>query len=450
MTTSPTSHGADPGARAEFALRLGRFIDASPSPYHACANVAARLRAAGFTEVGERTTWGSDTPRLGFAVRGGSIAAWALPEGASAEDLAARGFRVVGAHTDSPNLRVKPRPDTGRAGFRQLGVEVYGGVLLNSWLDRDLGLSGRAFVERDGALEQHLFLAPRPLARVPQLAIHLDREINVDGLKLDRQQHMAPVLQVGDAREGAFVEFLADELGVAASSIKSYDAMLHDLTPSSPLGTDASMLAAPRLDNLCSAFCGLEALLSAAEGGRLEAPVLVTLFDHEEVGSASRGGADGPMLGDVVERLLLAHGGDRATYLRALQSSLCVSADMAHAVHPNYPERHEPDHHVFMNRGPVIKINANQRYATEAETEAVFQAACERADVPFQKWVMRTNMACGSTIGPLTAAQHGSRTVDVGCAQLSMHSARGVCGISDPAWMTEALVECLLGDVSPR
>ena len=250
-------------------------------------------------------------------------------------------------------------------------------------------------------------------------------------------------MAVGDSKEGAFLEFLAQELGVAPGAIKSYDAMVHDLTPSGLLGAESDMLAAPRLDNLCSSYCGLTALLEAAEKGP-PAALAVTLFDHEEVGSGSRGGADGPLLGDIAERLVLARGGDRAAYLRALQASICISADMAHAVHPNYVDRHEPDHHVHLNAGPVIKINANQRYATEAETEALFQLACERAGVPFQKWVMKTNMACGSTIGPLTAARHGMRTVDVGCAQLSMHSARELCGVKDPAWMVSALGEMFL------
>ncbi len=419
---------------------LASYIDASPSPYHACAESARRLDAAGFQAVDEGAPWGADLAPKGYVLRGGAIFAWSVPQGTAPE----RGFRLVGAHTDSPNLRVKPRPDAGSAGFRQLGVEVYGGVLLNSWLDRDLGLSGRAYVEEGGALVEKLFLVDKPILRVPQLAIHLDRDVTPNGLKLDKQAHMSPVMAVGDRSEGAFLEYLSGELEVDAKAIKSYDAMVHDLTPSTLLGVDESMLAAPRLDNLCSSYCGVEALLRATQAGSSR-PMAVALFDHEEVGSGSRGGADGPLMGDVMERLVLARGGDRETYLRALSDSLCISADMAHAVHPNYADRHEPDHHIFMNRGPVIKINANQRYATEAGTEALFQTACERTDVPFQKWVMKTNMACGSTIGPLTAAQHGMPTVDVGCAQLSMHSAREVCGSMDPEWMIVALTETLKG-----
>jgi len=422
------------------ALDLAAFIDASPSPYHACAATVARLQGAGFAPVVETETW-KDVPARGYVLRGGSLFAWYLPENA----IPSTGFRIIGAHTDSPNLRVKPRPDTGSVGFRQLGVEVYGGVLLNSWLDRDLGLSGRAYVEADGNLVERLFRIDRPILRVPQLAIHLDREIGSSGLKLDKQKHMAPVMGVGDSKEGAFLALLGAELGVLPAAIKSYDAMVHDLTPSALLGVDRDMLAAPRLDNLCSAYCGLEALIAAADRSAPR-PLGLTLFDHEEVGSGSRGGADGPLLGDIIERLILSKTGGRSAYLAALQDSICVSSDMAHAVHPNYADRHEPDHHVHLNRGPVIKVNANQRYATEAGTEAFFQLACERANVPFQKWVMRTNMACGSTIGPITAAKLGMRTVDVGCAQLSMHSAREMCGALDPAYMVAALTEALLLD----
>lgn len=419
------------------AIELAAAIDASPSPYHACQTAASMLWDAGFQACDESDSW-KDLPERGYVVRGGALLAWCAPLGLDP----ATGYRFIGAHTDSPNLRVKPRPDSGRAGFRQLGVEVYGGVLLNSWLDRDLGLSGRAYVQENGALTEKLFLIDRPILRVPQLAIHLDRSINDSGLSLDKQQHMSPIMAVGDRSEGAFRKLLGEAMDVSPDTIKSYDAMVHDLTPSKLIGTEEDMLAAPRLDNLCSAFLGIHALIAAAESPPSR-PMAVTLFDHEEVGSGSRGGADGPLLSDILERAVLARGGDRDAYLRALHDSICISADMAHAVHPNYPERHEPDHHVFLNKGPVIKINANQRYATEAETEAFFQIACERAGVPFQKWVMRTNMACGSTIGPLTAARHGIRTVDVGCAQLSMHSARELCGAFDPEWMVAALTQAL-------
>jgi aspartyl aminopeptidase len=263
--------------------------------------------------------------------------------------------------------------------------------------------------------------------------------VNDKGLVLNRQLHLAPLWALGDREQGGFHHYLSGRIEAPAEDIRSFDVMFHSIEPSRILGRDGELLAAPRLDNLCSCFCGLEALLAIAEGGDAAGPVVLALFDHEEVGSSSRGGAAGPPLEHVMERLVLARGGDRQDLLRALASSLCVSADMAHATHPNYPERHEPDHLVFLN-------NTNQRYATEAITAAQFESACRSAGVPLQSFVTRTDLACGSTIGPLTATRLGIPTVDVGCPQLSMHSARELCGILDPAQLTDALEPLLRGD----
>ena len=426
--------------RLETARALGRYIDASPSPYHAVAEAAERLSKAGFQRLSEREPWKLD-PGLYFVVRGGSLSAFAIPPGARP----ATGFRILGAHTDSPNLRIKPRPDTSGGGLAQLGVEIYGGVLLNSWLDRDLGLSGRVFLRpeaEDGGGEEpleRLFLIDRPLLRVPQLAIHLNREIREEGLRLNPQLHMAPISGSLETSM-TFQDLLAEALELDPGSILAYDAMCHDLQPSRLSGWREEFLSAPRLDNLCSSFCCLSALLARLdeESEPTHLPVLV-LFDHEEVGSESSRGAASPMLPELLERTVLARGGDREDYLRAVADSVAVSADMAHATHPNYPEKHEPDHWLEMNRGPVIKINQNLRYATEGNTEALFQQACERAEVPYQKWVNRTDLACGSTIGPITAARTGIRTVDVGTAQLAMHSSREICGSQDPELFVQAL-----------
>lgn len=421
-----------PDTRSAHALT--DFIDAAPSPYHAAREVAARLQAAGFTALDELDAWSFEEGGY-FVVRGGSLVAWRL----FPDTPPARGFRVLGAHTDSPNLRVKPRPDTSGAGFAQLGVEVYGGALLNSWLDRDLGLSGRAFVRGADGPKERVFRVDRPLLRVPQLAIHLHPEIKEDGLKLNKQDHMVPVWGLTDTAERGFAEWLAEQVGVAPQDLLSWDAMCHDTNPSTLSGQAEEFVSAPRLDNLCSCFSGLEALVEVSAGDSSPRVPVISLFDHEEVGSGSRAGAESPILGDLLERAVLARGGTREDYHRALADSVCVSADMAHATHPNYVEKHDRDHHLSLNKGPVIKINANQRYASEGETEALFQTACEVADVPFQKWVNRTDLACGSTIGPITAAKLGMRTVDVGCAQLAMHSVRELCGSVDPGYMSRAL-----------
>ena len=239
------------------------------------------------------------------------------------------------------------------------------------------------------------------------------------------------------------IHYEAGELGVAADAVLSGDAMCHDVVPSTLAGVDEELVAAPRLDNLCSSFNALEALLATDGAGKDERIAVITLFDHEEVGSTSHRGAGSQLLRDVLERTVLARGGSREDYHRAIADSACVSADMAHATHPNYPEKHEPDHSLFLNQGPVIKINSNLRYASDGETEALFQTACDAAGVPYQKWVNRTDLACGSTIGPITAANLGMRTVDVGCPQLAMHSIREMCGALDPGYMSRAMAAFL-------
>lgn len=416
------------------------FIDASPSPYHAAANAAARLEEAGFVRVDPAGTW--DTVDRGFVVDGGALVAWAAPEGAPAHSP----FRLVGAHTDSPNLRVKARPDVGRAGWRQVGVEVYGGALVNSWLDRDLGISGRLAVRDPASPVGHrieLVAIDRPLLRVPQLAIHLDREVNEKGLLLNKQQHLVPVWGLGARRPGHVVEVVADEVGVAWHEILGWDLMLHDLTPSTLGGSTDELVFAPRLDNLLSSHAGVTALVRAADEPSGPHVAVLCLFDHEEVGSTTSTGAASSLLPRILEQVVHSRGGDRADYLRALASSVCVSADMAHATHPNYAERHEPDHLITLDGGPVLKVNANQRYATDAASTATFQLACDQAGVPTQRYIHRTDMACGSTIGPITAAGLAIPTVDVGVAMLSMHSARELTSSTEPARFIAALTAFL-------
>jgi aspartyl aminopeptidase len=428
------------GSAPAFARELCTFIDAAPTPFHACAEMGARLERAGFVRLSESEPWPRTATRF-YVVRGGALAACALPDAAEPE----RGWRLIGAHTDSPNLRIKPRPDTLRAGLRQLGVEVYGGVLLNSWLDRDLAIAGRAFVRGEhGAPEERLFALAEPLLRVPQLAIHLNREITSEGLHLNAQVHMNPVLAPDTGGEPRFRELLAAALGVDGDALLAWDAMLHDAAGARLVGLDRTLVSAPRLDNLCSCFCALEALLArVASPEPLRRVAGLVFFDHEEVGSGSARGAQSGFLRDLLERSVLARDGGREELFRAVADSVCLSADMAHATHPNYQEKHEPEHPVRINAGPAIKSNANQRYASEGESEPFFIEACERADVPWQRYVHRGDLPCGSTIGPLTAANLGIRTVDVGNPQLAMHSARELCGAHDPVLMARAMAAFL-------
>ncbi|MEW2161735.1 M18 family aminopeptidase [Streptomyces sp. NPDC007084] len=417
---------------------LMSFLTAGPTPYHAVAAAAERLEKAGFRQVAETDAWDASSGGK-YVLRGGAIVAWYVPEGAEPHTP----FRILGAHTDSPNLRVKPLPDTGAHGWRQVAVEIYGGPLLNSWLDRDLGIAGRLSL-RDGSTR--LVNVDRPLLRVPQLAIHLDRSVSTDGLKLDKQRHLQPVWGLGDPREGDLIAFLEDEAGLPAGEVTGWDLMTHSVERPAYLGRDKELVAGPRMDNLLSVHAGTAALAAVAtsDTGPSYIPVLAA-FDHEENGSQSDTGADGPLLGGVLERSVFARGGSYEDRARAFAGTVCLSSDTGHAVHPNYAERHDPTHHPRVNGGPILKVNVNNRYATDGSGRAVFAAACEKAGVPFQSFVSNNSMPCGTTIGPITAARHGIRTVDIGVAILSMHSARELCGADDPFLLTNALVAFLEG-----
>ncbi|WP_327682246.1 M18 family aminopeptidase [Streptomyces sp. NBC_00467] len=426
---------------------LMSFLTASPTPYHAVATAAERLEKAGFRQVQETDAW-DGTTRGRFVLRGGAIIAWFVPEGASAHTP----FRIVGAHTDSPNLRVKPLPDTGAHGWRQVAAEVYGGPLLNSWLDRDLGLAGRLTLRGDtsqaggsGGGSHRLVNIDRPLLRVPQLAIHLDRSVHTDGLKLDKQRHMQPIWGLGDVHEGDLISFLEEETGLAKGDITGWDLMVHSVERPAYLGRDRELLAGPRMDNLLSLHAATAALAAVSASPDLPYIPVLAAFDHEENGSQSDTGADGPLLGTVLERSVFARGGSYEDKARAFAGTVCLSSDTGHAVHPNYAERHDPTHHPRANGGPILKVNVNQRYATDGSGRAVFAAACEKAGVPWQTFVSNNAMPCGTTIGPITAARHGIQTVDVGVAILSMHSARELCGSDDPYLLANAIASFLEG-----
>ncbi|MBJ7463578.1 MAG: M18 family aminopeptidase [Mycolicibacterium sp.] len=402
---------------------LCEFIDASPSPYHVCATAAQRLTAAGYRELSEADAW----PAAGrfFTIRAGSLVAW----DSTTADVP---FRIVGAHTDSPNLRVKQHPDRVIAGWQVVALQPYGGAWLNSWLDRDLGISGRLSVVSSDSVEHLLVRVDDPILRVPQLAIHLSEDRK--GVSLDPQRHVNAVWGVGDRR--SFLGYVAERAGVDESEVLGFDLMTHDLTASAITGADGDFVSAPRLDNQATCYAGLEALLAAPATAFV--PVLA-LFDHEEVGSQSDHGAQSDLLLTVLERITLAGGGGREDFLRRLSESMVASGDMAHATHPNYPERHEPGHQIAVNGGPVLKVQPNLRYATDGRTAAAFALACRQAGVPLQRYEHRADLPCGSTIGPMTAAGTGIPTVDVGAAQLAMHSAREVMGAADVAAYSAAL-----------
>ncbi|MCE3244134.1 MAG: family aminopeptidase [Arthrobacter sp.] len=420
---------------------LGDYVSASPSSFHAVHEAARRLDEAGFTALDELAAWDAAAGRF-YVIRDGALIAWVRPESAGPTT----GFNILGTHTDSPSFKLKPKPTTGKFGWLQAGVEVYGGPLLNSWLDRELQLAGR-LVLLDGT--QHL-TATGPLLRFPQLAIHLDRAVN-EGLTLDKQQHMNPVFGLGDpAGEdllGLLAECVSGSGPVDPAQIGGYDVVIADTQAPAVFGAKSEFFASGRLDNLSATHAGMTALIahaggtgprahgaaSAAEGVNGSAPIAVlAAFDHEEIGSASRSGACGPVLEDILVRISDGLGASVSQRRQALAASFCVSADAGHAVHPNYAERHDPANRPVLNGGPLLKINANQRYATDAAGAALWARLCGEAGVPYQEFVSNNAIPCGSTIGPLTATRLGIRTVDVGVPLLSMHSARELCGVDDP------------------
>jgi len=423
------------------------FIDRSPTPYHAVAESAVRLEAAGFSRLGEGELWDHGPGACRYVVRSdGSLAAFQLGTTPPAQG----GFRILGAHTDSPNLRLKPAPDVSAHGYRQLAVEPYGGVLLHTWLDRDLSLAGRVSVAQDGRVRTVLIDFARPMLRIPNLAIHLFREIREKGLKVDPQQHTVPVIGLEDTppiRELLATELRAQGFALASpDQVLSFDLMLYDSQPSGVIGSRGEFISAPRLDNLSSTH----AILTALQRACSRAPAAFTrvgIFnDHDEVGSRSAGGAAGTFLPDTLDRIVSSYkGGEPQGLSRALAASQMISVDMAHAIHPNYPDKHEPGHQPVVGRGPVVKVNANHAYATDAETAGHFEALCRSVDVKVQHFVSRNDQACGSTIGPISAARVGIATADVGNPMLAMHSCREMAGTEDVEPMVDVLTAYLMG-----
>ncbi len=416
---------------------LRAFIDLSPSPFHAVAELARRFSAAGFSRLDERDHWQLGPGDARFVVRdGGSIIAFRV--GTSA--LTDSGARLVGAHTDSPTFRVRPRSDLRRAGFRLVGVEPYGGLLAHTWLDRELTVAGRLAVLEDDEVVTRTVVLPGAPLRLPSLAIHLDRSVR-DGLVLDPQRHLVPLWSGDLVGEAGLLEELAQVAGVDPAAVLGHDLVLADTQPAARTGADDSWIAAPRLDDLGCCHSGSLALIAAEPAAHT---AVFVANDHEEVGSASAEGARGSFLADVLARLVAATGDtDPQALHRATARSMLVSADMAHAVHPNYADRHEPSHLPALGGGPVLKVNANQAYATDARSGGWFTARCAEAGVPVQHFVTRADLPCGSTIGPLTATRLGISTVDVGAPMLAMHSCRELASVVDVPLMVAALTACL-------
>lgn len=420
----------------DFNTGLLTFIAASPTPFHAVANLSARLLAAGFEPLDESLSWHLVPGGRYFVTRNGSsIIAFTLP--VNAPDVNhPLALRLVGTHTDSPCLRIKPLPDLRKNNYVQLGVEVYGGALLNPWFDRDLSIAGRVdYLCGDQSLKSCLIDMRRAVAVIPSLAIHLDREAN-QNKSVNAQKDLPPVLSIAGVRDGSFDDLLLDILreqhgAVDAVRVLSHELSFYDTQAPAVIGLHAEFIASARLDNLLSCHVGLQALLEA--GG--DTCNMLICSDHEEVGSTSAAGAQGPFLRSVLERIIAARSGasdKRAEDMeRMIRSSILLSIDNAHGIHPNFMDKHDGNHGPVLNQGPVIKINANQRYASNSRSVAYFKSLCLQADVMVQSFVVRSDMACGSTIGPITAAGLGIETVDIGVPTFAMHSIRELAGSED-------------------
>ncbi len=411
------------------------YLQKSPTPFHATANLADRLAKKGFKELKETESWNMKPGKYFVTRNQSSIIAFVLGKKEAVET----GIRMSGAHTDSPCLKVKPRPETFRQGYLQLGVEVYGGVLLNPWYDRDLSLAGRItyqaqYKNKDKKIHNLLIDFKDPIAVIPSLAIHLDREAN-KSRSINPQKDIPPIILQSEKNTN-FNDLLKAQIKkehpkVQVQKILGYELSFYDTNPPSVIGLKSEFIASARLDNLLSCYTGIESLLEANPN----ITSLVVCSDHEEVGSASAAGAEGPFLMSVLERVIP----DTQDRLRTIAKSLLVSTDNAHGIHPNYADRHDANHGPILNKGPVIKVNANQRYATNSETEAYFSLVCENNNIPYQKFINRTDMACGSTIGPITAKQIGVKTLDVGVPTFAMHSIREIAGSDDAYYLYQAL-----------
>ncbi len=428
MTITSASHA--------LAQDLLDFIDASPSPWHAVASCETRLQAAGFSRLEEVDRWQLTSGGKHYVVRAGSsIIAFIVGSSSPAES----GLRLIGAHTDSPGLRIKPKPAEDAQGMVRLGVEVYGGPILATFADRDLSLAGRVNVRTADGFATRLLRFDQPLLRLPNLAIHMNREVNESGLKFNKQSELPLLLGVAQDDLKADTRFrqpIADALKVAPEDLLTWELNAYDTQKGSFWGAAQEFIANSQLDNLASCHAALSALLAT---GQPTATCLCAFFDHEEVGSESAAGAGGSFVADVIQRLAASATLDTEDQRRMLARSFFISADMAHAWHPNFPAAYEPCHRVTVNAGPVIKSNANQRYSTSADTAARFMALCEQAGVPCQQYAHRTDLGCGSTIGPIVAARLGIASVDVGSPLWAMHSIRESAGVLDHAYMIAAL-----------
>ena len=421
-----------------FAKELIDFIDASPSPYHAIENVKDILKENGFKHICSGDAWKIEKGEKYFVTKNNTSLFAFVPGKGNIEE---EGFKIVSAHSDSPSFKIKPNPEIAVEGkYLKLNTEVYGGPILYTWFDRPLSMAGRVVLKTENPLkpEKRYINFDRPILVIPHIAYHFNRDVNDKGNPLSKQKDMLPVISMINEKmekENFLINLIADELDVAPERVVDFDITLYEYEKGRLIGLHEEFISSGKLDDLAMAQGGMKALLSSKE---CKATKVLAIFDNEEVGSGTKQGAGSPVLRNILERVVLSQGKTTEDFYRALHHSFMISADMAHAVHPNYTEKHDPTNHPYMNEGPVIKIHANQKYITDGESDAVFESICEQAGVPCQKYVNHSDMAGGSTLGNVLLGQMDIKGVDIGNPMWGMHSVRETGGVKDHYYVIKA------------
>lgn len=419
------------------AKRLINFIDKSPTAFHVIKRTKELLEKNNFQQLDLFSSWKIEKGGRYFVVKNDSaLVAFVIGKG----EIEEKGFKLIGAHTDSPTFRIKPNPEiVVNDSYLKLNTELYGGPIINTWFDRPLSIAGRVTLKSNDPLnpENILFNLEKPILIIPNLAIHINREVN-KGIEIDKQKEVLPLLTMVNKefeKDNFLIETIAKELGIQPEMIMDFDLFLYEYEKGQIIGLNNEFISSSRLDDLAMVHAGITALINSQTG---ESTNILALFDNEEIGSGTKQGADSPLLRNILERVILGQGKGREEFLRSLEKSIMISADMAHAVHPNYTEKHDPTNQPLLNNGPVIKINANHRYTTDSETGSIYENICLNTGIPVQKFVNRSDQRGGSTIGPITASQIGIKSLDVGNPLLAMHSIRELGGVKDHCYIIES------------
>lgn len=422
------------------AEKLIDFIYESPTAFHAVKSVKNILLNNGFKELELRERWDLEKGGKYFVTKNDSaIISFAIGDGEIEEE----GFKLIGAHTDAPSFRIKPNPEiTVENSYLKLNTEVYGGPILSTWLDRPLSIAGRVALKSEHPLypKKRLININRPILIIPNLAIHMNRKAN-EGIELNKQKDTLPLATLINEefeKENFLLNLIAEELDVKIEDIIDFDLFLYEYEKGSIIGANNEFISSGRLDDLAMVHAGVHALVNTKPGRGIN---VMVCFDNEEIGSRTKQGAASPMLRTILERIVLALGKDKEDFYRALYSSFIISADMAHALHPNSPEKHDPVNKPIINKGPVIKINANQAYTTDSDSNSVYEMICQRAGIPVQKFVNRSDERGGSTIGPVSSSQLDIRSIDIGNPMLAMHSVRELGGVLDHYYVIKSFEE---------